>query len=76
MRKVHLVLRLFFAANMGIRTIARAVGRGVALDDRHECRRQFDRLASEIPEASSHEDPGMPRILCKASGAWVIVVRC
>ena len=25
MRKVHLVLRLFFAANMGIRTIARAV---------------------------------------------------
>ena len=31
MRKVQLVLRLFFAANMSIRAIAR--GRGVVIDD-------------------------------------------
>ena len=41
----------------------------------HECRGHVDRLASEVPEASSHEDPGMPSVLCKASGGCVIAVR-
>ncbi len=53
MRKVHLVLRLFFAANMSIRAIARAVETSPSTVGDYVRRAQFAGLSWPLPEDMS-----------------------